>query len=85
VGRTKLNGISISTPTEKHNKGIEGRYIPLRIVDLALRAEELLLTGLVGIVTADLVAVFFGLEERENMETAPDLFAGKFTKFRHLH
>lgn len=54
---------------------------PIRVVDLGLLAKQLTLSCLVGEVSTDLVAVFFGLEEGEDVQSGPDLFASKFTVF----
>jgi hypothetical protein len=35
---------------------------------------------LIGIVSPDLVAVFFGLEDWGQVDSGPDLFAGEFTE-----
>jgi hypothetical protein len=58
--------------------------VPVRVVDLVLGAKKLLLTGLVGVVAADLVAVLLGLEERREVETTPHLLTGKLTRTRSM-
>jgi len=58
--------------------------VPVRVVDLVLGAKKLLLTGLVGVVAADLVAVLLGLEERGEVETTPHLLTGKLTRSRSM-
>lgn len=58
----------------------KGHSIPVRVVDLGLGSEQFLLTGLVGIVATDLVTVFFGLKEGEQVEAAPDFLTGEFTR-----
>lgn len=50
----------------------------IRVVHLEVLAHELLLARLVGHVPADLVAVFFGLEEGGNMDARPHFFAAEF-------
>jgi hypothetical protein len=59
------------------------KYAPVRVVDLGLRAQQLLLTRLVSVVPTDLVAVFLSLEEGKNVQTAPDLLTGEFTGAVH--
>lgn len=54
-----------------------GPNIPVRVVDLDVGTEKLLLASLVGVVSADLVTVFLGLEERSEVVTGPHLLTGK--------
>lgn len=49
------------------------------MINLGVLAHQLLLARLVGQVAADLVAVLLGLEQRDQVDAAPHLFAGKFT------
>jgi hypothetical protein len=53
--------------------------VPIRVVWLGLSTEKLLLTSLVGKVSTDLVTVFFGLKERDKVDTRPHLLTGEFT------
>lgn len=82
MGRTNLetNTISIETskPIRSVNRDMRGNA-PVGVVDLGLGAEEFLLAGLVGVVSADLVAVFFGLKEGDQVDTRPHLFARELT------
>lgn len=50
----------------------------VRVVNFRLSAEQLLLPRLVGPVPPDLVAIFFGLEKRDQVDACPHLFAGQF-------
>lgn len=49
------------------------------MIRLGVRPEELLLPRLVGVVPPGLVAVFFGLEKGDEVDSRPDLFARQFT------
>jgi hypothetical protein len=72
------NKVSQLYHTENQSHGF---HIPIRVVDLALRTQELLLTGLVGKVSADLVTVFLSLEQRDQVKSGPDLLAGELVLF----
>ena len=67
-------GLCLGGTKRRGRKGI-----PVGVVDLGLGAKELLFAGLVGVVATGLVAVFFGLQEREEVQTAPDLLAAELT------
>lgn len=54
-------------------------YVPLRVVDLGVLAKQLLLAALVGPEASDLVSVFLGLQERNQVDAGPHLFAGELT------
>lgn len=47
------------------------------VVDFPVLAEQLLLASLIVPVSSDLVAVFFGLEERGDVDAGPDSFAAE--------
>lgn len=53
----------------------------VRVIHLCVLAHELLLALLISEVPTDLVAVLLGLEERNQMDTRPHLFASKFAAF----
>jgi hypothetical protein len=50
------------------------------VVHLDVVAEELLLALLVGPVAANLVAVLFGLEKRDEVDARPHLFTSKLAE-----
>lgn len=75
VGRTNLDHIS----TNPHHSLFCALYIPVRIVRLGLRAKQLLLARLIGIVATNQITVFFGLKKRDEMDASPDLLAGELT------
>ena len=56
------------------------RNAPVRVIHLDVLAEQFLLARLVGQVAADVVAVLFGLEERDQVDAGPHLFAGEFAR-----
>lgn len=56
----------------------------IRVVHLEVLAHELLLARLVGQVPPDLVAIFFGLEQRNQVNTGPHFFAAHFAEGRLL-
>lgn len=51
---------------------------PIIVVNLGILANQLLLALLVGPVSSDLVAVFFGLQEGDQVDTSPHLLTGQF-------
>lgn len=52
--------------------------ISVRVVHLEVISNQLLLSGLVSQVASDQVAVFFGLQDGDQVDAGPHLFAGKF-------
>lgn len=58
-------------------------HVPVRVVDLLVLAQELLLPRPVGVVPAHLVAVLLGLEEGREVDASPHLFAGELTAVIH--
>ena len=59
---------------------MRGENAPVRVIHLDVLAEQFLLARLVGQVAADVIAVLFGLEERDQVDAGPHLFAGEFAK-----
>lgn len=53
--------------------------VPVRVVHLGLGAQQRLLARLVRVVSPDLVAVFLGLEERDEVDARPHLFSCELT------
>lgn len=53
--------------------------ILISVINPAFGPKQLLLPSLIGKMSADLVPIFFGLEERDQVQARPDLFAGEFT------
>lgn len=51
----------------------------VRIVYFHIIAEKLLFPGLIGKIPAHAVTIFFSLENRNQMNSRPHLFADKFT------
>jgi len=58
----------------------ELRSIPVVVVDLCLRAHQLLLARLLGPVSADQIAVLLGLEHGNEVDTRPHLLARKLAE-----
>ena len=54
-------------------------YAPVRVVWAGLGSKKFLLTSLVGEVSTNLVTVFFGLKEGNQVDTRPHLLPGEFT------
>lgn len=61
--------------------GKRGLDEAVRVVHLEVLALEFFFARLVGQVPADLVAVFFGLEEGNQVDAGPHFFTAEFTKF----
>lgn len=79
VGRTYLHHVSTRDNRERPSKRSKQKQnTPVRIIDLHVLAQQLLLPGLVGQVPPDKVAVLLGLEERDQVDAAPHLLAGEF-------
>lgn len=51
--------------------------IPIAVVNLSLPSKQVPLARLLRVVSADLVPVFFGLEERDEMNAGPDFLTSK--------
>lgn len=67
---------SLSRIPRRHRK--RRPHVPIRVVHLEVLARQRLLARLVRQVAAHEVAVLFGLEERDEVDAAPHLFAGEF-------
>lgn len=52
---------------------------PVRMINIGLRSHQVLLPRFVRQVSADLVAVFLRLEERDEVDAGPHLFTTEFT------
>ena len=59
-------------------RNVKEQDIPIRVVDLEVLAEKLLLARLVGQMSSYEITVFLGLEGRDEVDAAPHLFAGEF-------
>ncbi|KAI0845379.1 hypothetical protein F5Y00DRAFT_246443 [Daldinia vernicosa] len=57
-------------------------HVLSRIINLHILAQQLLLARLVGEVSAHEVAVFLGLEQGDQVDARPHLFAGELTENR---
>lgn len=55
-----------------------GGHVPVGVVHLGILAEQLLLTSLISPVSSDLIAVFFRLQEGNQVDAGPHLLAGEF-------
>jgi hypothetical protein len=51
---------------------------PVRVVNLCVLAHQLLLAGLVGKISPDLVPVLLRLQDGDEIDSRPDLFATEF-------
>lgn len=54
-------------------------HVPVRVVNLLLSAQKLLLPRLVSVVAADLVTILLGLEEGSEVKATPHLLTGELT------
>lgn len=48
------------------------------MVNTSIVTEKLLLALLIGEMSTDLIAVFLGLKERDEVDASPHLFTGEF-------
>ena len=52
---------------------------PIGMIHINIGTQQLLFPCFVGIVPSDKITIFLGLEERDEVNSAPHLFANKFT------
>lgn len=55
-----------------------GFHEPVAVVNLGIVAQQLLLTLLVSQVSTDLIAIFFGLEEGNEVDASPHFLTAEF-------